>query len=108
MESVGGSEERGTLAPEAQTVMAPGHGPLSPPLFDSVLAALSCSCSLLGGKMAASSSQQPQQKKKKIEAMLLLTGQTEVPRLSLSGRVGVSARLCTCRCGYRGVRAHVG
>lgn len=39
-----------------------GLGPLSPSLFDSVLATFSCSFSPFGGKMAASISQQLQQK----------------------------------------------
>ena len=88
----------------------PGTWSPSPPLFDSVLATFSCRFSLLGGKMAASSSQQPQQKKKKErtegrKVSPLLTGQAEVPRLSLSGPVGVSAHLCACHCGHRGVLA---
>ena len=64
--------------------LALGSSP--PSLFDPVLAAWSCSFSPLGGKTATSSSQQHQEKNR----FFLLTEQTEVPRLSLSGPVGVS------------------
>lgn len=73
-----------------------GLGSSLPSLFDSVLAALSCSFSPLGGKTATSSSQQHQEKNR----FFLLTEQTEVPRLSLSGPVGVSTHLCPCHCGH--------
>ena len=52
-----------------------GLGSSLPSLFDSVLAALSCSFSPLGGKTATSSSQQHQEKNR----FFLLTEQTEGP-----------------------------
>ena len=98
------------LAPEAQTVTAPGHGP--PPLPFLILCWLHSLAAFLFlvGRWQPAALSNPSKKKKKErkegrKVIPLLTGQAEVPRLSLSGPVGVSAHLCACHCGHRGVLA---